>query len=90
LQATAKRRRRFPTGRYNQIGAKLTRQFGELAALHAGTRRGTLEHRLRSETDDIVAVEVMVEAPNRGCYRRELEQLFQQEIVVHAPTYERL
>jgi hypothetical protein len=85
---------RFPTEHYDYIRVRLTDTFGGVTAYTRAPADGLWESGNRVKRDDIVIVEVMVDALDRTWwenYRRELEQLFcQDEIVIRAQTYEPL
>jgi hypothetical protein len=85
---------RFPTGHYDQVRMRLTDTFGGLTAYTRAPADGLWHSGNTVKRDDIVIVEVMVDALDRTWwknYRRELEQLFcQDEIVFRAQPYEPL
>jgi hypothetical protein len=86
--------RRFPTDHYNGVRAKLADMFGGLTAYTRAPAEGFWDSGSTVKRDDIVVVEVMVDALDRTWwkdYRLELEQLFCQDaIVLRAQPYEPL
>jgi hypothetical protein len=85
---------RFPTDYYNEVRTKLTDKFGGLTAYTRAPAEGLWNSAGTVKRDDIVVVEVMAQSLDRafwGNYRRELEELFQQDkIVIRAQKYEAL
>jgi hypothetical protein len=84
----------FPADHYDQVRMRLTDTFGGLTAYTRAPADGLWHSGTTVKRDDIVIVEVMVDALDRTWwknYRRELEQLFcQDEIVFRAHAYEPL
>jgi hypothetical protein len=73
--------KRFPTGHYNQVRARLADMFGGLTAYTRAPAEGLWNSGGTVKRDDIVVVEVMVDSVDRTWwkdYRHELEQLFCQ------------
>jgi hypothetical protein len=85
---------RFPTAHYDRVQTKLASTFGGLTAYTRAPAEGFWDTGSTVKHDDIVVVEVMVDALDRTWwkdYRRELEQMFHQdEIVLRAQQYEPL
>jgi hypothetical protein len=87
--------RRFPRALYDRTAAELTDRFGGLTAHVRAPAAGIWEARPgRTERDDIVIYEVMVDALDTqwwATYRRELEARFvQEELVIRAQEIRRL
>ena len=76
----------FPRTRYEQVTAELTREFGGLTAYSRSPAEGLWrEEGERTQRDDIVVYEVMVESLDEGWWRRyreELERRFAQDRLV--------
>ena len=79
---------------YGQVRSELTERFGGLTAYTRAPAEGMWGTGNEVTRDDIVVLEVMVQALDRQWwhdYRQRLEQLFRQDqIVVRAQTYEAL
>jgi len=77
---------------YGQVRSQLTESFGGLTAYTRAPAEGLWGTGDQVKRDDIVVLEVMVPALDRGWwhdYRKKLEQLFRQDqIVVRAQVYE--
>ena len=86
--------KRFPTGHYDQVRARLADMFGGLTAYTRAPAEGLWNSGSTVKRDDIVVVEVMVGSLDHTWwkdYRRELEQLYcQNENVVRAQASEHL
>ncbi|HEU0013133.1 MAG TPA: hypothetical protein VFQ45_05590 [Longimicrobium sp.] len=87
--------RAFARAELDRVRAELTEQFGGVTAhLRAPASGAWTDEEGSVERDDVVIVEVMVDALDRGWwarYRRNLEQRFRQdEMVVRAIACERL
>lgn len=84
----------FPRAYLDRVREELTRRFGGVTAFLQSPAQGAWRDEGRVERDEVVIVEVMVEALDRewwAIYRRELERLFEQEeIVVRALPMDRL
>ena len=76
------------------VGRELTERFGGLTAYTRAPAAGLWKEGGQTQRDDIVVVEVMVEALDPewwAAYRRELERRFRQEqVVVRAQEIVRL
>ena len=86
---------RIPRERYDQVAAELTDRFGGVTAHVRAPAAGLWQPRPgKTESDDIVIFEVMVDAIDAGwwgSYRRELESRFDQdELVIRAHEIRRL
>ena len=86
----------FPHAQFTRVAKELTDLFGGMTAYARAPASGLWqdEDDGRTERDDIVVYEVMVEKLDAqwwGRYRRELEQRFEQEeLVVRAQEMRRL
>jgi hypothetical protein len=85
----------LPQAEYQRVAAELTERFGGLTAFTRAPAEGLWkDESARTTRDDIVVLEVMAEAIDRGWwrdYRRALEERFRQtEIVIRAQMIERL
>jgi len=85
----------FPRSALDRVRHELTNQFGGVTAhLRAPAAGAWKDDEGGVERDDVVIVEVMADALDRGWwadYRRELETRFRQdEILIRATTCERL
>ena len=86
---------RFPASLYHAVTRELTDRFGGVTAYNRAPASGVWEdHPGRTEHDDIVVYEVMVDSLDAAwwsAYRRELEGRFEQdELVVRAQPMQRL
>jgi hypothetical protein len=86
---------RFPQSLFDLTAGELTRRFGGLTAHVRAPAAGLWQEEPgRTQRDDIVIYEVMVEGLEPGwwaAYRRSLEQRFaQEELVVRAQEIRRL
>ena len=86
---------RFPQGHFDAVSAELTDRFGGLTAHVRAPAKGLWEEPSgRTQRDDIVIFEVMVDALDADWwadYRRRLERRFSQdEIVIRAVEMRRL
>ena len=86
---------RFPATLYARVKDELTERFGGLTAYARAPAEGLWEApHGRTQRDDIVVYEVMIEELDRAWwtgYRQELEQRFRQrELVVRAHAISRL
>ena len=85
---------RFAPDHYSEVRAKLTDMFGGLTAYSRAPAEGFWDSGSTVKRDDILVAEVMVDSLDRTWwkeYRRELENLFQQDqIVFRAQGYEPL
>jgi hypothetical protein len=86
---------RFPADVYREVTRELTERFGGVTAYNRAPASGLWEERSgRTEHDDIVVYEVMVESLDPawwGEYRQALERRFEQEeLVVRAQPMRRL
>ena len=85
---------KFASDIYGQVRSELTERFGGLTAYTRAPAEGMWGTGNEVKRDDIVVLEVMVQALDRQWwhnYRQRLEQLFRQDqIVVRAQTYEAL
>lgn len=84
----------LPPARHAQVHAELVDRFGGLTAFTRSPARGLWDDGRQVEQDDVVVIEVMVDALDRAWwrdYRRTLETRFeQQELVIRASVVERL
>ena len=84
----------FPRALYERTAAELTERFGGLTAHVRAPAAGIWEQGERTERDDIVIYEVMVDSLDAewwAAYRRELESRFaQDELVIRAQEIRRL
>jgi hypothetical protein len=84
----------FGPGQFEQVRERLTQQYGGVTSFGRAPAHGTFADKGVLVHDDIIVYEVMTEAIDRdwwGRYRRELEEMFQQdEIVVRLTQIERL
>ncbi len=75
-----------PEGLFGAVTAELTQRFGGLTAYTRAPAEGLWkEGEGAARRDDVVVVEVMSEALDRGwwrAYRSSLEERFRQEVVV--------
>ena len=85
---------KFASDVYGQVRSELTERFGGLTAYTRAPAEGMWGTGNEVKRDDIVVLEVMVQALDRQWwhdYRQRLEQLFRQDqIVVRAQAYEAL
>jgi len=86
---------RFPAQLYRDVTRELTERFGGVTAYNRAPASGLWEEEPgRTERDDIVVYEVMVDALDTAWwahYRRILERRFEQdELVVRAQPMQRL
>lgn len=86
---------RFERGRFENLRVRLTECFGGLTAFVRSPALGLWKDEDgTTERDDMILVEVMVEAFDRdwwSAYRAELERDFrQEEILVRAIVFERI
>ena len=86
---------RFPAALYHDVTRELTERFGGITAYNRAPASGVWEEGAgRTEHDDIVVYEVMVESLDPAWwagYRRDLERRFEQdELVVRAQPMQRL
>ncbi|HEX8569121.1 MAG TPA: hypothetical protein VF699_04255 [Caulobacteraceae bacterium] len=86
--------RAFPPDHYARVRTELTECFGGLTAFTRVPAEGLWRDEGRTERDDIVVLEVMVDELDRdwwAAYRRDLEARFRQDaIVVRAQLFEPL
>jgi hypothetical protein len=87
-------RRRFADAKFSAVREELTARFGGVTAFMRAPADGLYKDDGRVQHDDIVIMEVMVEALDRdwwGSYRSRLEKEFaQDEIVIRALAIDRL
>jgi hypothetical protein len=86
---------RFAASLYRDVARELTGRFGGVTAYSRAPAQGLWEEETgRTERDDVVVYEVMVESLDRAWwrdYRRQLEERFaQDELVVRALPMGRL
>jgi hypothetical protein len=86
---------RFPAALYRDVTRELTERFGGVTAYNRAPASGLWEeHPGKTEHDDIVVYEVMVDSLDAAWwsgYRRDLERRFEQdELVVRAQPMRRL
>ena len=85
---------KFASDVYDQVRSELTERFGGLTAYTRAPAEGLWGAGDDVKHDDIVVLEVMVPALDRGWwhdYKEQLEELFRQDqIVVRAQAYEAL
>jgi hypothetical protein len=85
---------RYSSNHYDRVRSELTQRFGGLTAYTRAPAEGLWQTASKVKRDDIVVLEVMTDALDRGWwrgYRRKLEELFRQDqIIVRAQAYERL
>ncbi len=77
--------RRFPAGLYAALARELTDRFGGVTVYARGPAEGFWQGEDRTSRDDIVVVEVMVEALDEGWWRARREALerdFRQDSVL--------
>ena len=75
----------FPSRAFAEVREVLTARFGGLTAFSRTPAVGYWDDDKRVEKDDIIVLEVMVEAIDDGwwsSYRRQLEEQFRQEQIV--------
>lgn len=88
--------RRFPQDAFEAVRKRLTERFGGVTAFVQSPAMGLWKDREsgKTERDDMILVEVMVETLDRdwwAAYRTELEQVFRQdEILVRAIACQRV
>jgi hypothetical protein len=87
-------RTKFASDVYGRVRSELTERFEGLTAYTRAPAEGLWGAGEEVKHDEIIVLEVMVQALDRQWwhdYRQQLEQLFRQDqIVVRAPTYEAL
>jgi hypothetical protein len=87
---------RFSQSNFDGVRRKLVERFGGMTAFVQSPALGLWKDTQRGETarDDVILIEVMVDAVDRewwSAYRTELEQIFRQdEILVRAIACERV
>lgn len=86
--------RRFDDWAFAHVRGHLTEQFGGVTAFSRAPAHGIINESGKAVHDDIVIMEVMVEALDRSWwrdYRKTLEKKFRQdEILIRASQIERL
>jgi hypothetical protein len=86
--------RDFGAGLFDQVQQELAEHFGGVTAFTRTPAHGEVKDGGKVVRDEIILIEVMAEAIDRGWwrdYRRSLERRFaQDEIVVRATMVERL
>jgi hypothetical protein len=84
----------FPPRRYDRLAQQLTDRFGGVTSFTRSPAEGRWKQGGETEHDDIVVLEVMVEALDRDWWaklRKRLAKDFRQdEIVIRAQPMERL
>jgi hypothetical protein len=77
--------RDFGAAAYGRVRGELAERFGEVTAFTRAPAEGIWKEDGQTSRDDIVVVEVMVEAPDRAwwrAYRADLEGRFRQDAIV--------
>jgi hypothetical protein len=84
----------FPAAQFERLTRELTEAFGGVTAFTRSPAKGRWKDGGKTESDDIIVIEVMAEGIDRAWWaelRQRLERMFRQdEIVIRAQTIERL